>query len=77
MYVTVKTPVSVEHPSKPPLLNHGDLIVLLNNELEIFDDTSKELLHPHDDSDLMKKTAKYHYKDWPPPYNISSVPLIK
>ena len=57
-YVSVKTPVSVESPPKPPLLKHGDFIVLLNNEFETSDDTSKDPLHPHDASDLEKKNCK-------------------
>lgn len=42
----------------------------------IWKHASKELLHPHDVSDLEKR-AKYHNKVWPLPYNISSFPLIK
>ena len=38
-YVTMKTPV----PEEPPLPKHGDFIVLLNNDLETSDDTSKDL----------------------------------
>ena len=71
-YVTIKTPV----PEESPLPKHGDFIVLLNNDLETSHDASKEPLHPHDASDLEKKTAKYHNKDWLPAYIISPVLLI-
>lgn len=66
-YGTIKTYVLIIPPAKPPVLKHGYLIDLLNDDLETSEDALKESLDPHNASDLEEETAKHHNKDWPPP----------